>query len=101
MLRINPVGRIPRTQRSTMTVRIGRGQSVHLLNPDTGLPLCMPASGAGKGRATTDRIRVTDAEQVNCMRCEKLMVINRQLRGDDLHIGDAKALVSAAAARRR
>lgn len=101
MLRINPIGRIPRTTASATTIRIGRGQSVHIMNPTTGLPLCMPAEGEGKGRAVAERVRITDGEQVNCMRCQKLMVINRQLRGDDLYIGDAKALVAAASARRR
>lgn len=94
MLRVNPLGRTPRTRTRPQTVRIGRGQSIHILNPDSGLPLCMPAEGSGKGRAQHERVRPVDAEHVTCMRCEKLMIFNSALRGDDLKVGGAEALLS-------
>jgi hypothetical protein len=106
MYRSNPMGRIPRSSQVGHPIRVGEGAQVHMSHPDTGLPLCMPSRNAQaegrtkpqKGNTTAARCTRTRGEQVTCMRCMKLMAINHTLRGDDLSLGDAAPLVSAARA---
>jgi hypothetical protein len=67
------------------------------MNPETGLPLCMkPAKAETKsgqqGRARPENVMPSYAEKVTCMRCIKLMAINRRVRGDDLAVGDTGSL---------
>lgn len=97
MYRVNPYGRLPRTKNSVEVVRVGEGKATHVRNPENGLPLCMkPASPDTRkrqqGRARLDNVMVTYAEKVTCLRCIKLMAINRRLRGDDLAIGNTAGL---------
>lgn len=97
MYRANPYGRLPRTAKEPIPVRIGEGNSVHIMNPNTGLPLCMKQAKAEtslkqQGRARRENVVHAAAEKVTCMRCIKLMAINRRLRGDDLAVGDAAGL---------
>lgn len=97
MYRANPYGRLPRTAKEPIPVRIGEGNSVHIMNPVTGLPLCMKPALAEtrskqQGRARRENVVHAEAEKVTCMRCIKLMAINRRLRGDDLAVGDTAGL---------
>ena len=97
MYRVNPYGRLPRTSNEAVSIRIGEGLAVHVMNPDTGLPLCMKPAKKGtksgqQGRARPENVVVSAAEKVTCMRCIKLMAINRRVRGDDLAVGDTGSL---------
>jgi len=67
------------------------GERIHMSNPETGRALCAPHNFD---------VRPADGDQVTCYRCQKLMAVNRALRGSDIAVGTAKAIVSAAAARR-
>jgi hypothetical protein len=92
----NPYGRLPRTKNEAVTIRVGEGKAVHMMNPQTGLPLCMKPAvdnrARNQGRARRENVFETYAEKVSCMRCIKLMAINRRLRSDDLAVGDAQGL---------
>jgi hypothetical protein len=45
-----------------------------------------------QGRARRENVMVSEAEKITCMRCIKLMAINRRVRGDDLAVGDTGSL---------
>ena len=97
MYRANPYGRLPRTSNEAVSIRIGEGQAVHVQNPETGLPLCMKPAlkkerTGQQGRARRENVMVSEAEKITCMRCIKLMAINRRVRGDDLAVGDTGSL---------
>ena len=79
-------------------VQIGRlihvgalGERIHMANPETGRALCAPHNFD---------VRPADGTQVTCYRCQKLMAVNRALRGSDIAVGTAKPIVTAATARR-
>jgi hypothetical protein len=55
----------------------------------------------GKGRTRDGNLRPSNATQVTCGRCIKLMSINHDLRSDDLAVGTPDILLSAARLRRR
>ena len=86
----NPRGRAIQTGR---LIHVGSlGERVHMMNPETGRALCAPHNFD---------VRPADGEQVTCYRCQKLMAVNRALRGSDVAVGTAKPIVQAAASRRK
>lgn len=88
MLRINPRGR----SAPVKLLHVGRlGERVHGQNPDTGLAFCAP---------NNLDVRPARGDQVTCYRCQKLMAINRSLRGKDFAVGGDEEIVAAAAARK-
>lgn len=105
MIRNNPLGRIPRRRSVTDDVpplwTAGKGERTHLRHPVTGGLLCMPQSGGGKGKTKAENLTPSNATQVTCGRCIKLMSINHDRRHDDLAVGTPDVLLSAALLRRR
>jgi RNA polymerase sigma factor for flagellar operon FliA len=86
----NPRGRPIHTGR---LIHVGSlGERVHMMNPETGRALCAPHNFD---------VRPADGNQVTCYRCQKLMAVNRALRGSDIAVGTAKPIVQAASARRK
>lgn len=62
----------------------------------------MPRSGAGgKGRTKAENLEPSNATQVTCGRCLKLMTLNHQLRSDDIAVGGTEGLYAAALSRRK
>lgn len=110
MIRTNPIGRTPRTAQSFTIVKLvppekewlAPQRKTHVLNNATGTLLCMPQRSqagdkrTGRGKTTPQNIVRTQATQVTCMRCAKLLTINHALRQDDLAVGGASELVRAA-----
>jgi hypothetical protein len=106
MIRSNPLGRVPRVRAAEKgKVQLwvaGKGERTHLRHPETGGLLCMPKMGVGgKGKTKAENLVPTNASQVTCGRCLKLMTINHQLRSDDIAVGDTESLYGEAVARRR
>lgn len=88
MIRSNPRGRPIVTGQ---LIHVGRlGDRVHMMNPETGRALCAPNNAD---------VYPAQGDKVTCYRCQKLMAINRALRGGDITIGDAEPIVQAASAR--
>jgi hypothetical protein len=86
----NPRGRPIQTGR---LIHVGSlGERVHMMNPETGRALCAPHNFD---------VRPADGDQVTCYRCQKLMAVNRALRGSDVAVGTAKPIVQAATSRRK
>lgn len=109
MYRINPTGRVPRTSKRPDPIRVGEGERIHQRSPVHGLPLCMPSRAAsaesrdkpGKGNTKQENIQSARGQQITCMRCTRLMVLNQQLRADDLAVGDSEPLLGLARSARR
>lgn len=91
-VRANPLGL--RATDGVVLVRIGKGEAVHIWDPDlpviiageerrTGSHLCKSGKNAGArgGSGADPQPRYTDAQFVTCLRCAKVALTNKSRYG--------------------